>query len=333
MWEHCLTTIENDPLKLDREVDWVIKHNLIERYRERDDLPLSHPRVALLDLQYHDVNRDRGIFYKMQARGLVERMCDDADIDEAMDDAAADHPGPAARRVHPPGQGAQARLHGRLGAPQAQRPGPAHGPVQGPVQVPRRAGREAHRLALTWPPSTSRAPAQPDQHPAGHHPAAHRRGAARAGPGLPRGQAELPAGLRARQGRPARDGRSRWCSSRSRGSTRPSRATASTASRYYLPIPGFEPDELAALHLARHAVRLDGLDADRRALEARRGGAGPAASEPRARRGAFASLPADPNLAAAVPACAERRPATFTYNDEVRRSTRTASATSGATGT
>jgi len=85
MWEHCLTTIENDPLKLDREVDWVIKHNLIERYRERDDLPLSHPRVALLDLQYHDVNRDRGVFYKMQARGLVERMCDDADIDEAMD--------------------------------------------------------------------------------------------------------------------------------------------------------------------------------------------------------------------------------------------------------
>ncbi len=85
MWEHCLTTIENDPLKLDREVDWVIKHNLIERYREREDLPLSHPRVALLDLQYHDVNRDRGVFYKMQSRGLVERMCDDADIDEAMD--------------------------------------------------------------------------------------------------------------------------------------------------------------------------------------------------------------------------------------------------------
>ncbi len=85
MWEHCLTTIENDPLKLDREVDWVIKHNLIERYREREDLPLSHPRVALLDLQYHDVNRDRGVFYKMQARGLVERICDDADIDQAMD--------------------------------------------------------------------------------------------------------------------------------------------------------------------------------------------------------------------------------------------------------
>ena len=85
MWEHCLTTIENDPLKLDREVDWVIKHNLIEQYRDKHELPLSHPRVALLDLQYHDVNRDRGVFYKLQNHGLVERICDDADIDIAVD--------------------------------------------------------------------------------------------------------------------------------------------------------------------------------------------------------------------------------------------------------
>jgi len=85
MWEHCLTTIENDPLKLDREVDWVIKHNLVERFRERHDLELNDPRVALLDLQYHDVNRQRGVFYKLQDRGLVERICDDADIETAME--------------------------------------------------------------------------------------------------------------------------------------------------------------------------------------------------------------------------------------------------------
>ncbi len=85
MWEHCLTQLEVDPLKLDKEVDWVIKHNLIESYREKHDLPLSHPRVALLDLQYHDVNRDRGIFYKMQARDLVERVCTDSDIATAVE--------------------------------------------------------------------------------------------------------------------------------------------------------------------------------------------------------------------------------------------------------
>src|SRR6059036_3943124 len=35
MWEHCLTQLENDPMKLDRECDWVIKHRLIEGYRTR----------------------------------------------------------------------------------------------------------------------------------------------------------------------------------------------------------------------------------------------------------------------------------------------------------
>jgi proteasome accessory factor A len=86
MWEHCLTGIEKDPFSLDRECDWVIKHNLIEHYRERHDLPLSHPQVALVDLQYHDVNRDRGLYYRMQARGLVDRVCTDEEIDRAVDE-------------------------------------------------------------------------------------------------------------------------------------------------------------------------------------------------------------------------------------------------------
>src|SRR3954462_147691 len=86
MWEHCLTGLERDPFGLDRECDWVIKHRLIERYRDRNSLPLTHPKVALMDLQYHDVSRDRGLFYRMQQRGLVERICTDEEIDEAIDE-------------------------------------------------------------------------------------------------------------------------------------------------------------------------------------------------------------------------------------------------------
>ncbi len=85
MWEHCMTALETDPLTLDRECDWVIKHKLIEAYRERNGLALTDPKVALLDLQYHDVNTDRGLFYKMQDRGLVERICTDEDINTATD--------------------------------------------------------------------------------------------------------------------------------------------------------------------------------------------------------------------------------------------------------
>ena len=89
MWEHCLTKIEHDPLSLDREVDWVIKYKLIEAYRERHGLELSDPRVGLVDLQYHDVNRNRGLYYRMQQRGMVERVCTDAEINAAIDQPPA----------------------------------------------------------------------------------------------------------------------------------------------------------------------------------------------------------------------------------------------------
>lgn len=85
MWEHCVSTIENDPLKLDREVDWVIKYRLVEAFRARHGLALGDARVQLLDLQYHDICRDRSPFYKLQDRGLVERMCIDADIEAAVE--------------------------------------------------------------------------------------------------------------------------------------------------------------------------------------------------------------------------------------------------------
>src|SRR5438105_3045358 len=84
MWEHCLTKLENDPLSLDRECDWVIKHKLVEGYRDRHNLPLTHPRVALMDLQYHDVNRQRGLYYRMQDKNLVERVVTDQAIDKAV---------------------------------------------------------------------------------------------------------------------------------------------------------------------------------------------------------------------------------------------------------
>ncbi len=85
MWEHCLTAIADDPLQLDQEIDWVIKHRLIEAYRERNGLELSDPRVALIDLQYHDIDRERGLFYRLQKRGLAERIVTDSEISYAVE--------------------------------------------------------------------------------------------------------------------------------------------------------------------------------------------------------------------------------------------------------
>jgi proteasome accessory factor A len=85
MWEHCVTGLASDPWSMERECDWVIKHHLIERYRERNQLSLGHPKIALIDLQYHDVNTQRGLFYKLQRAGLVERATTDEAIADAVD--------------------------------------------------------------------------------------------------------------------------------------------------------------------------------------------------------------------------------------------------------
>jgi proteasome accessory factor A len=84
MWERTLQAIESGDLdKVAREIDWVTKYQLIERYRAKHDLPLSAPRVAQLDLAYHDVHRSRGLYYLLQRNGSVDRVVRDLDIFEA----------------------------------------------------------------------------------------------------------------------------------------------------------------------------------------------------------------------------------------------------------
>jgi proteasome accessory factor A len=86
MWERTLLAIETGDLdKISREIDWVTKYQLIERYRAKHDLPLSAPRVAQLDLAYHDVHRGRGLYYLLQRSGAVDRVVRDLDIFEAKE--------------------------------------------------------------------------------------------------------------------------------------------------------------------------------------------------------------------------------------------------------
>ena len=85
MWEHCVTGLRNDPFSLSRECDWVTKFHLIEKYKEKHGLDLTDPKIGLIDLQYHDVNRQRGLFYILQANGKVERICSDEDITHAVE--------------------------------------------------------------------------------------------------------------------------------------------------------------------------------------------------------------------------------------------------------
>ncbi len=83
-WEYLLTGIEKDPMTLDREVDWVTKRKMLESYQEKRGLEASDARLGMLDLAYHDVNRNRGIYYLMEKKGMVERIVDDEAIARAV---------------------------------------------------------------------------------------------------------------------------------------------------------------------------------------------------------------------------------------------------------
>ncbi len=99
MWEHAINCLENDQERLERQVDWIAKRKVIENYRARHNISLAHPRIAHMDLAYHDVNRKRGIYYRMEARGMAERMCDELDIERATQE---------------PPQGTRAKLRGEF---------------------------------------------------------------------------------------------------------------------------------------------------------------------------------------------------------------------------
>ena len=84
-WGEALDALSaGDPERLGRKVDWITKRLLIERYMVKHDLSLASPRVALLDLTYHDVNRGRGLYYLLEKAGKVERVATEPEISKAM---------------------------------------------------------------------------------------------------------------------------------------------------------------------------------------------------------------------------------------------------------
>lgn len=86
LWGRTLQAVESGDLsKIDREIDWAIKHRLVEQYRAKHGMDLSSPRIGQLDLAYHDIRHGRGVFDLLQRKGLVERVTNDEDIAAAKD--------------------------------------------------------------------------------------------------------------------------------------------------------------------------------------------------------------------------------------------------------
>ncbi|MFJ2605049.1 Pup--protein ligase [Streptomyces sp. NPDC091279] len=83
LWGRTLDAIEAEDLdRIGTEIDWVMKYKLIERYRAKHNMTMSHPRVAQIDLAYHDIHRRRGLYYLLERKGQAARICNDLKIFE-----------------------------------------------------------------------------------------------------------------------------------------------------------------------------------------------------------------------------------------------------------
>jgi proteasome accessory factor A len=85
-WESVLTALELDPMSLAGQVDWVAKYQLINAYRDRHGLEWSDPKLAAMDLQYHDMRPAKSLFAKL----TTERLVEDAAVEEAMTEPPPD---------------------------------------------------------------------------------------------------------------------------------------------------------------------------------------------------------------------------------------------------
>ncbi len=82
-WESVLADLERDPLLTADRLDWTAKLRLLQAYRSRRNLSWSHPRLAAMALQYHDIEPDRGLYHRLVQRGAMRRLFSDEEVERA----------------------------------------------------------------------------------------------------------------------------------------------------------------------------------------------------------------------------------------------------------
>lgn len=73
-WEVVMHELDTDPMTLADRIDWVIKYQLLDQYCARHNVELDSMQALAVDLQYHDIDPQRGIFNKLTARGHVRQL-------------------------------------------------------------------------------------------------------------------------------------------------------------------------------------------------------------------------------------------------------------------
>jgi proteasome accessory factor A len=89
-WESVLDGLEADPMAMGDRVDWVAKRKIVEQYMEEEGVDWHSDALHSVDLEYHNIDPSKSLFYALQDMGQTKRVLDDVDIITAMTDPPQD---------------------------------------------------------------------------------------------------------------------------------------------------------------------------------------------------------------------------------------------------
>ncbi len=89
-WATVLAALETDPLVLADRLDWVAKFQLLDAFREEEGLQWNDSYMQSLDLAYHNIDPEQGLYYGLEQAGQVRRLVTDSHIQAAMSCPPAD---------------------------------------------------------------------------------------------------------------------------------------------------------------------------------------------------------------------------------------------------
>ncbi|MCP4399393.1 MAG: proteasome accessory factor PafA2 [bacterium] len=84
-WEHVLNCLTEESGQLSGQLDWVIKQEIFQHYCDKHHCDWDDPRIAMLDLQYHDIRPEKSLYQVLLRQGRVERLLSDEEILQAID--------------------------------------------------------------------------------------------------------------------------------------------------------------------------------------------------------------------------------------------------------
>jgi proteasome accessory factor A len=100
LWKRSLEALESgDFSQVDMEIDWMIKRKFMNSYKDKNQLNDNDSRMIMLDISYHNIRKDRGIFYILENSGMAKTLVTSNDVNNAM--------------INPP-QSTRAALRGRF---------------------------------------------------------------------------------------------------------------------------------------------------------------------------------------------------------------------------